>query len=82
MRRKTFIKFAQKHFDLPDNFEVREFSLDKQVEMIEKQINSAQPPLSLAEKMAFLNECYGDDPSISRRALDIVRSNIAKQLPR
>ena len=48
--------------------------------VIETQINSTEADFTLAEKLAFLVKYYDNDPLIPKRALDIVRSNLARDL--
>ena len=55
-------------------------TIEKQVEIMEKQIHSQEANFTLMEKMQYLVEYFGNDPMFSREAADIVRSNICRNM--
>jgi hypothetical protein len=54
--------------------------IDEQVRIIEKQIHSPYANFTLIEKLAYMTEFFGNDPQFSKEALDIVRSNICRNI--
>ncbi len=56
------------------------FTIEEQVEIMEKQIHSPEANFTLVEKMQYLIEYFGNDPEFSKEAADIVRSNICRKL--
>ena len=54
--------------------------IDEQVRIIEKQIHSPHANFTLMEKMAYMTNFFGNDPEFSQEALDIVRSNICRNM--
>ena len=57
-----------------------EMDIERQVEIMEAQINSPEADFSLIEKMRYLTGYFDKDPEFSREARDIVRGNISKKL--
>ena len=57
-----------------------ETTINEWVHIIETQINLPEANFTLVEKLAFLNKYYDNDPTVPKKALDIVRSNLARQL--
>ncbi len=55
-------------------------TIERQVEIIEKQINSPEANFSLMEKMQYLTMYFGNDPDFTKRAADIVRNNLCRQM--
>lgn len=55
-------------------------TIEKQVETIEKQIHSPIANFTLIEKMKYLTGFFGNDPEYSQEALNIVRSNICRNM--
>lgn len=53
-----------------------ELSVERQVEIIETQMNSAG--LLLFEKLAYLNSFIKPDPMFSQEAINIVMGNISR----
>lgn len=51
----------------------------EQVEIMESQLSNFG---SLVKKMQYMNQYFDNDPTFSKEARDIVRSNIAKRLPK
>ena len=58
------------------------FTIEEQVEIMEKQIHSPEANFTLMEKMQYLTEYFGNDPEFSKEAADIVRSNICRSMKR
>jgi hypothetical protein len=56
------------------------FTVDEQIEIMEKQIHSSVANFTLMEKMQYLTEYFGNDPEFSKEAADIVRSNICRNM--
>ena len=54
--------------------------IEKQVEIMEAQINSPEAKFTLIEKMQYLTDFFGKDPEYSQEAKNIVWSNISKTL--
>jgi len=52
--------------------------IERQVEIMEAQLSVFD---SLVDKMQYLTDFFGPDPTFSKEAADIVRSNICKTLP-
>lgn len=50
------------------------------VKVIEKQINSSEANFSLVEKTAYLSMYFDSDSSIPKQAMDIVRSNLVRNM--
>lgn len=58
-----------------------ELTVDEQIEVMERQINLPEANFTLAEKMAYMAQNFDGDAMFSKKARDIVRSNIARSLP-
>lgn len=56
-------------------------TIKEQVRHIEKVLNSPYAKYTLLEKMKMMIEIFNDDPDYTKEAKDIVRGNLAKQLP-
>lgn len=54
-------------------------TLERQVEIMEAQLSNFE---TLLEKMQYMSMFFDPDPEFTRQARDIVRGNIAKELPR
>ncbi len=54
--------------------------INEQVRIIEAQIHSEHANFTLMEKMQYMTEYFGKDPEYSKEAMDIVRSNICREL--
>ena len=55
-------------------------SIDDQVKIIEAQIHSKHANFTLMEKMQYMNDYFGPDPEYTKEAMDIVRSNICRNM--
>lgn len=55
-------------------------NIERQIEIMEVQINSTHANFTLIEKMQYLTEFFGNDPEFSKEAQNIVRHNICLKL--
>ena len=55
-------------------------NIEEQVRIMEAQIHSPEANFTLIEKMQYLTEYFGKDPEYSKKAMDIVRSNICRRM--
>ena len=54
-------------------------SIEKQIKIMETQLSNFN---NLMEKMQYMSQFFDPDPAFTQEARNIVRSNIAKSLPK
>jgi len=55
-------------------------SLEKQVEIMEAQINSPEAGFTLIEKLQYLTSFFAPDPEFTQEAMDIVMANLCESV--